>query len=169
MIELFQEGVRKMIMAMNILEDVPDINDFYDDEVVEACNALDDALAHWKDALEECQRIEDTVPRDTQEDNMDEITFTQEEAEDKRRFISEMHSQGIINIWNFCSMKDYIIAHTEKELTFPCPGCGIALEEMHRNIWECPNSQCSIFRIMKNSDHTKRMFSEALNKGALNG
>jgi hypothetical protein len=60
MIELFREGVAKLEKAMNIVEDVPEVNNFYDPPIAEAYNALDDALVYWRDALNEMEEIEES-------------------------------------------------------------------------------------------------------------
>ena len=104
-----------------------------------------------------------------QEDSMGEVTFTPEEADVALR-VFEAWKESVDSRFHLHIMDKIIDAyfnwldtHTEKPLTFPCPGCGTPLEEMLRNIWECPNEQCPIFRIMASSSNTKDELSEALN------
>ena len=104
-----------------------------------------------------------TVPRATeQEDSMSEVTFTQEQRDAIMQYWNEREWRPLW-IPDANEFVDWLDDHTEKPLTFPCPGCGTPLEEMLRNIWECPNEQCPIFRIMASSSNTKAELSEALN------
>ena len=112
-----------------------------------------------------------SAPRDTKEDDVS-VEFTEEEAEDQKRFISELHSEGVINLWHYCSMKDYIDAHTKKPLTFPCPACGAEMAVCVGGEWVREIEENYIYgacvecKLKTWPYETEAELSEALNKEA---
>ena len=94
---------------------------------------------------------EQSVPRATeQEDSMSEVTFTQEQRDAIMQYWNEREWRPL---WlpDANEFVDWLDAHTEKPLTFPCPGCGVAMEreynsETGRYRGKCFNHLCSVER-----------------------
>lgn len=106
---------------------------------------------------------------DPQEDSMSEVKFTKEEAEEQRNDLNEFlkwcagrpyHQVVLDEVRNY---RNWLDAHTERELTFPCPACGENMSYYEDgNEYRCITYNCSIYAVKRNTDKSLEKFSEAL-------